>query len=141
MLLWLFMCEQKKKFGFDIYCNKMHMYCFKIAEKILCIANAQEILIPGFGFLPKCPTSKKSSTLQYHIAVQSLFDCFRGLTNGFICILLKCTRTNVSSAILSLLSLIEMRKCICDSDFSQNVPKRYFARFRRCFLQCVLLRN
>ena len=141
MLLWLFLCEQKKKFGFDIYCNKMHMYCLKMAEKILCIANAQEFLIPGFGFLPKCPTSEKSSTLQYHIAVQSLFDRFRGLTNGFICILLKCTCTNVSSAILSLLSLIEMRTCICDSDFSQNVPKRYFARFRRCFLQCVLLKN
>ena len=59
MLLWLLLCEQKKKFGFDIYCNKMHMYCLKIAEKILCIANAQEILIPGFGFLPKCPTSEK----------------------------------------------------------------------------------
>ena len=43
VLLWLFLCEQKKKFGFDIYCNKMHMYCLKIAEKILCIANAQEI--------------------------------------------------------------------------------------------------
>ena len=40
VLLWLFLCEQKKKFGFDIYCNKMHMYCLKIAEKILCIANA-----------------------------------------------------------------------------------------------------
>ena len=59
VLLWLLLCEQKKKFGFDIYCNKMHMYCLKIAEKILCIANAQEILIPGFGFLPKCPTSEK----------------------------------------------------------------------------------
>ena len=69
---------------------------------------------------------RKSSTLQYNIAVQSLFDCFRGLTNGFICILLKCTCTNVSSAILSLLSLIEMRKCICDSDFSQNVILRVF---------------
>ena len=53
------MVIQKKKFGFDIYCNKMHMYCLKIAEKILCIANAQGILIPGFGFLPKCPTSEK----------------------------------------------------------------------------------
>ena len=58
-LLWLFLCEQKKKFGFDIYCNKMHMHCLKIAEKILCIANAQKNLIPGFGFLPKCPTSEK----------------------------------------------------------------------------------
>ena len=44
VLLWLFLCEQKKKFEFDFYCNKMHMYCLKIAEKILCIANAQEIL-------------------------------------------------------------------------------------------------
>ena len=59
VLLWLFLREQKKKFGFDIYCNKMHMFCLNIAEKILCIANAQEILIPGFGFLPKCPTSEK----------------------------------------------------------------------------------
>ena len=137
----LFRGEQKKKFGFDIYCNKMHMYCLKIAEKVLCIANAQEILKPGFGFLPKCPTIEKVA-LCNTIYVQSLFFyCFRGLTNGFICILLKCTCTNVSSAILSLLSLIEMRKCICDSDFSQNVPKSYFARFRRCFLLCVLLRN
>lgn len=37
----------------------MHMYCLKNAEKFLCIANAQEILIPGFGFLPKCPTGEK----------------------------------------------------------------------------------
>ena len=130
VLLWLLLCEQKKKFGFDIYCNKMHMYCLKIAEKILCMANAQEILIPGFGFLPKCPT-----TLQYHIAVQSLFDCFSGLTNCFICILLKCTCTYLQ--LYYLCCLIEVRKCIYDSDFSQNVPKRYFARFRRCYLQCV----
>ena len=61
VLLWLFLCEQKKKFGFDIYCNKMHMYCLKLAEKILWIANSQEILIPGFGFLPKCPTSEKEA--------------------------------------------------------------------------------
>ena len=59
VLLWLFLFEQKKKFGLDIYCNKMHMYCLKNAENILCIANAQEIFIPGFGFLPKCPTSEK----------------------------------------------------------------------------------
>ena len=64
VMLWLFLCEQKKKFGFDIYCNKMHMYCLKIAEKILCIANAQEIIIPGFGFLTKSH-QRKSSTLQY----------------------------------------------------------------------------
>ena len=128
VLLWLFLCEQKK-FGFDIYCNKMHMYCLKIAEKILCIANAQKNFDTGVWISPKMSHQRKSSTLQYHVAVQSLFDCFRGLTNGFICILLKCTCTNVSSAILSLLSLIELRKCICDSDFSQNVPKRYFARF------------
>ena len=76
----------------------------------------------GVWISPKMSHQRKSSTLQYHIAAQSLFDCFRGLTNCFIYILLKCTCTNVSSAILSLLSLIEMRKCICDSDFSQNVP-------------------
>ena len=141
MLLWLFLCEQKKKFGFDIYCNKMHMYCLKIAGKnpmhSLCSRNFNT----GVSISPKMSHQRKSSTLQYHIAVQSLFDCFRGLTNGFIFILLKCSCTNVSSAILSLLSIIETRKCICDSDFSQNVPKRYFARFRRFFLQCVLLRN
>ena len=51
-VLWLFLCEQKRKLGFDIYCNKMHMYCLKIAEKILCIANAQEIL--HYANIPIC---------------------------------------------------------------------------------------
>ena len=60
--------------------------------------------------------------------IGSLVNCFRGMTNGFICILLKCTCTNVSSAILSLLSLIEMKKCICDSDFSQNASQNVILR-------------
>ena len=52
---------------------------------------------------------------------------------------------NVSSDILSLLSLIEMRKCICDSDFSQNVPKRFLRVFDIAFcyaeklILCTLL--